>query len=121
HGAGDQPIDCRGVSGTVVGHAQHRSRSDLSVCPACVRWPGPMSAEEPVVFIVDDDQSLCEGLQRLLATVGLKAQTFGSAQEFVSAKRPNVPSCLFLDVRLPGLSGLDLQREVANMGPRSPS
>ncbi len=76
-----------------------------------------MSAEEPVVFIVDDDQSLCEALKRLLKTVGLKAQTFGSAQEFMSTKRPDVPSCLVLDVRLPGLSGLDLQREVANMDP----
>ena len=46
-----------------------------------------MSAEEPVVFIVDDDQSLCEALQRLLATVGLKAQTFGSAQEFIHERQ----------------------------------
>jgi len=76
-----------------------------------------MSAEEPVVFIVDDDQSLCKALERLLATVGLKAQTFGSAQEFMSTKRPDVPSCLVLDVRLPGLSGLDLQRELANIDP----
>jgi len=76
-----------------------------------------MSAEEPVVFIVDDDPSVCKALQRLLATVGLKAQTFGSAQEFMSIKRPDVPSCLVLDVRLPGLSGLDLQRELANMDP----
>ncbi len=76
-----------------------------------------MSAEEPVVFIVDDDQSLCEAVERLLATVGLKAQTFGSAREFMSTKRPDVPSCLVLDVRLPGLSGLDLQRELSNMDP----
>ncbi len=76
-----------------------------------------MNAEEPVVFIVDDDRSVCEALTRLLATVGLKAQTFGSAQEFMSIKRPDVPSCLVLDVRLPGLSGLDLQRELANMDP----
>ena len=76
-----------------------------------------MSADESVVFIVDDDQSVCEALQRLLATVGLKAQTFGSAQEFMSTKRLDVPSCLVLDVRLPGLSGLDLQRELANTDP----
>ena len=61
-----------------------------------------MSAEEPVVFIVDDEQSLCEALTRLLATVELKAQTFGSAQGFMSAKRPDGQSCLVLDVRLPG-------------------
>ena len=76
-----------------------------------------MSAGKPVVVIVDDVQSLCEALQHLLATVGLKAQTFGSAQEFMSGKRPDVPGCLFLDVRLPGLSRLDLRREVANMDP----
>jgi FixJ family two-component response regulator len=76
-----------------------------------------MSAEEPLVFIVDDDPSICEALKRLLATVGLKAQTFGSAQEFMRTKRPDVPSCLVLDVRLPGLSGLDLQRELAKMDP----
>jgi len=79
-----------------------------------------MSAEDPVVFIIDDDQSVCEALQRLLRTVGLKAQTFGSAQEFMSTKRPDVPSCLVLDVRLPGLSGLDLQRELAKMDPPTP-
>ena len=76
-----------------------------------------MNAEEPVVFILDDDRSVCEALTRLLATVRLKAQTFGSAQEFISTKRPDAPSCLVLDVRLPGLSGLDLQRELANIDP----
>jgi FixJ family two-component response regulator len=79
-----------------------------------------MSAEDPVVFVVDDDPSICEALERLLATVGLEAQTFGSAQEFMSTKRPDVPSCLVLDVRLPGLSGLDLQRELVNMDPPMP-
>ena len=79
-----------------------------------------MSAEDPVVFVVDDDPSICEALERLLATVGLEAQTFGSAQEFMSTKRLDVPSCLVLDVRLPGLSGLDLQRELVNMDPPMP-
>jgi FixJ family two-component response regulator len=79
-----------------------------------------MSADDPVVFVVDDDPSICEALERLLATVGLEAQTFGSAQEFMSTKRPDVPSCLVLDVRLPGLSGLDLQRELVNMDPPMP-
>jgi FixJ family two-component response regulator len=69
------------------------------------------------VFIVDDHRSVCKALKRLLATVGLKAQTFGSAQEFMSTKRPDVPSCLVLDVRLPGRSGLDLQRELVKMAP----
>ncbi len=79
-----------------------------------------MSAEDPVVFIVDDDRSMCEALRRLLATVGLEAHTFGSAQEFLSTKRPDTPTCLVLDVRLPGLSGLDLQRELANVDPPTP-
>ena len=79
-----------------------------------------MNAEEPVVFIVDDDRSMCEALERLLGTVGLKAHTFGSAQEFMSTKRPDVPSCLVLDVRLPGLSGLDLQRRLVDMDPPMP-
>ena len=79
-----------------------------------------MSAEKPVVFIVDDDRSMCEALERLLGTVGLKAHTFGSADEFMSTKRPDVPSCLVLDVRLPGLSGLDLQRQLVDMDPATP-
>jgi FixJ family two-component response regulator len=79
-----------------------------------------MSAEKPVVFIVDDDRSMCEALERLLGTVGLKAHTFGSAQEFMSTKRSDVPSCLVLDVRLPGLSGLDLQRRLVDMDPPMP-
>jgi FixJ family two-component response regulator len=79
-----------------------------------------MSAEKPVVFIVDDDRSMCEALERLLGTVGLKAHTFGSADEFMSTKRPDAPSCLVLDVRLPGLSGLDLQRRLVEMDPPMP-
>lgn len=79
-----------------------------------------MSAEKPVVFIVDDDRSMCEALERLLGTVGLKAHTFGSADEFMSTKRPDVASCLVLDVRLPGLSGLDLQRRLVDMDPPMP-
>jgi FixJ family two-component response regulator len=69
------------------------------------------------VFIVDDDPSMCEALTRLLGTVGLKTQAFKTAQEFLKTKRPDTPSCLVLDVRLPGLGGLDLQRELANTDP----
>jgi|SRR5579872_525503 len=66
-----------------------------------------------LVFIVDDEPSVCTALKRLLRSVGLDAQTFSSAREFLRAKRPDVPACLVLDVRLPDLSGLDLQRELA--------
>jgi FixJ family two-component response regulator len=77
-----------------------------------------MSGDDAMVFIVDDDPPMCEALTRLLGTVGLGAQAFKTAQEFSSIKRPDTPSCLVLDVRLPGLSGLDLQRELANTDPQ---
>jgi FixJ family two-component response regulator len=76
-----------------------------------------VTGDDSIVFIVDDDQSMCEAVTRLLGTVGLRAQAFKTAQEFLGTKRPDRPSCLVLDVRLPGLSGLDLQREVASMDP----
>lgn len=72
-----------------------------------------MNQEQPVVFIVDDDVSVREALRNLLRSVGLKVETFGTAQEFLSYRRPDAPGCLVLDVRLPGLSGLDLQRKLA--------
>jgi len=76
-----------------------------------------VSGDDSIVFIVDDDPSMREAVTSLLGTVGLKLQTFKTAQEFLGAKRPDRPSCLVLDVRLPGLSGLDLQREVAGLIP----
>jgi FixJ family two-component response regulator len=66
-----------------------------------------------MVFAVDDDASMREALSRLFRSVGMRAQIFASAQDFLKFKRPEVPACLVLDVRLPGLSGLDLQRELA--------
>ena len=76
-----------------------------------------MSADDSIVFIIDDDQSMRDALTRLLGTVGLRAQAFETPQEFLNTKRPDTPSCLVLDVRLPGLSGLDLQRELADVDP----
>jgi FixJ family two-component response regulator len=67
---------------------------------------------ESVVFIVDDDISVRDALRTLIRSVGLEARTFTSAAEFLNAALPDVPTCLVLDVRLPGLSGLDLQREL---------
>ena len=69
--------------------------------------------EEAIVFVIDDDPAICRASARLIQSVGLTVQTFGSAQEFLSSPRPNAPACLVLDVRLPGLSGLDLQRALA--------
>jgi len=71
-----------------------------------------MKRPENLVFVVEDDASMRTALKNLLRSVGLDAQLFTSAQEFLEADLPNVPSCLILDVRLPGLSGLDLQRHL---------
>ena len=68
-----------------------------------------MSEEEPIVFVVDDDVSVRNGLKRLIRSVGLEVETFASAQEFLDHDHPDRPSCLVLDVRMPGLSGLDLR------------
>jgi FixJ family two-component response regulator len=72
-----------------------------------------MTDAEALVFVVDDDASLRMSLQDLLESVGLRVAAFTSAQEFLRSPRPEVPSCLVLDVRLPGLSGLELQRQLA--------
>ena len=71
-----------------------------------------MTEKEPIVFVIDDDEGIRVALARLLRSVGLKVQCFGSTQEFLRSERPDAPGCLVLDVRLPGLSGLDLQREL---------
>jgi FixJ family two-component response regulator len=75
-----------------------------------------VNPEEPIVFAVDDDASIREALSRLFRSTGIRAQIFASAQEFLRFKRPDAPACLVLDVRLPGLSGLDLQSELAATG-----
>src|ERR1700722_1289554 len=68
----------------------------------------------PLVCIVDDDTSVRDALRRLIRSVGLRAEVFGSAQEFLQWSRPDVPTCLILDVRMPGISGLDLQRQLSD-------
>lgn len=65
-----------------------------------------------IVFVIDDDESIREALKSLIRSVGLSVETFASAHEFMQSTRPDVPACLILDVRMPGLSGLDLQREL---------
>ena len=72
-----------------------------------------MKPPQSCVFIVEDDPSMRNALKNLLRSVGLEPSVFGSAQEFLEAERPDAPSCLILDVRLPGLSGLDLQRQLS--------
>jgi len=72
----------------------------------------PASQSPPTVFVVDDDSAVRESLDSLLRSVGLRVESFSSASEFLRQKAPEGPACLVLDVRLPGLSGLDLQREM---------
>src|SRR4029453_568346 len=73
-------------------------------------------SEHAVVFIVDDDPSMRRSLETLLRSVGLDVRLFSTAQEFMQAERPDAPGCLVLDVRLPGMSGLAFQKELANTG-----
>ena len=73
-----------------------------------------MTEPDRVVFVVDDDASLRESLKDLIRSVGLQVEAFASAQEFLHSKRPDVPGCLVLDVRLKGVSGLDLQKRMAD-------
>jgi FixJ family two-component response regulator len=73
-----------------------------------------MTSDSPVVFVVDDDPSVREGLRRLLTSVGFRVEVFATAQAFLGARCAGAPGYLVLDVRLPGLSGLDLQRELAD-------
>ena len=80
----------------------------------------PAASEEPVVFVVDDDESMREALRSLLRSVSLRVETFGSAADLLRSKLPNVASCLVLDVRLPGVSGLDFQAELAKANIRIP-
>jgi FixJ family two-component response regulator len=79
-----------------------------------------MKKEDQIVFVIDDDPSMRTAIRELIEAVGLRCQTFGSGQELLAAKLPDVPSCMVLDVRLPGLSGLNLQRELADRGIRIP-
>lgn len=72
-----------------------------------------MNDQEPTVFVVDDDEAVRNSLRRLLQSVGLAVEVFPSAQAFLDRTRPDAPGCLVLDVQLPGLSGLDLQTELA--------
>jgi FixJ family two-component response regulator len=75
---------------------------------------------DAIVFVVDDDSSIREAIESLVKLAGLRVETFGSAQEFLRSKRADLPGCVVLDVELPGLSGLDLQRELATHGIKLP-
>lgn len=72
--------------------------------------------EESTVFVVDDDASIREGISNLLESMGLRAKTFGSTQEFLAGWNEDMPGCLVLDVRLPGMTGVEFQEELARTG-----
>jgi FixJ family two-component response regulator len=74
----------------------------------------------PTVFVIDDDAGIRASIEGLLKSVGLRSESFGTAQDFLRSKRPDGPSCLVLDVRLPGINGLDFQRQLADAGIRIP-
>jgi len=74
-----------------------------------------MTDAPPIVFVVDDDPSVRRAIKRLIGSAGLQVELFGSAQEFLRSKRPDAPSCLVLDIGLPGITGLDFQRQLAEV------
>jgi FixJ family two-component response regulator len=79
-----------------------------------------MKEEQAIVYVIDDDVSVREGMADLLRSVGHKVQSFGSAQDFLDGKRPDAPGCIVLDVRLPGPSGLEFQRTLSKSNMQLP-
>ena len=79
-----------------------------------------MTEADAIVFVVDDDEGMRQSLKNLVGSVGLRVEAFASAQEFLRSKVTDVPGCLVLDVRLPGLSGLDFQKRMADAGIQIP-
>ena len=79
------------------------------------------SRVEPVVYIVDDDDAVRDSIQTLLTSVGIKSQVFSNADEFLSGHDPDNPGCLILDVRMPGMSGLELQKKLLDMKVKIPT
>jgi FixJ family two-component response regulator len=79
-----------------------------------------LQESDAIIAIVDDDPSVRKGLERLIRSLGWKTETFGSAQEFLASARNQAPSCLVLDLQLPGLSGLELQKQMTEAGVETP-
>src|SRR5580704_4800930 len=99
-------------------HAQLSPRCCVFLHTASTCWESLMNGS--VVFVVDDDRSVRSSLKLLISSVGLQVESFESAETFLQRKPPDAPSCLVLDVRLRGLSGLDFQRELAVRNIRIP-
>jgi FixJ family two-component response regulator len=103
-----------------LGQRKSRFRHDTSIHFAGRHQDPPMTDSEPIVFVVDDDASVREAVKKLISSVGLRVETFGSTREFLDGKRPDSPACLVLDVRLPDASGLELQHALAEAGVQIP-
>src|SRR6266545_3710062 len=95
-----------------MGDDERGPRRVVSFQPTNGRGAG-MSEPDAIVYVIDDDAQTREALKNLMRSVGLQVEVFASAQDFLRSKRPDVPACLVLDVRLRGLSGLDLQKRMA--------
>lgn len=78
-------------------------------------------ADQPIVYVIDDDHSVRAALEDLLASVGLQVQSFGSTREFLNHQAADAPGCLILDIRMPGQSGMDFHRQMADFGVRFPT
>jgi CheY-like chemotaxis protein len=117
NGIVDLPLHHRSTWGPDMGVRQCRAGCDFpfysAVCPEELVMPNEAPELQPIVFVIDDDASLRNALTNLFRSVGLRAEVFASAPELLQSKLPDVPSCLVLDVRLPGLSGLDFQAELS--------
>jgi FixJ family two-component response regulator len=94
-------------------------RSSNLLCPPKINGVH-MTETPPIVFVVDDDPSVRRAIKRLIESEGLQVELFGSATEFLQRRRPDAPSCLVLDIKLPGISGLDFQPQLAEAGIRIP-
>src|SRR5690348_1523197 len=83
------------------------------ICPVATRDAMSRSRRPPTVFVIDDDDEVRVSIAELLRSAGVRAETFATAQEFLCRERGDGPSCLVLDLQLPGMNGLDVQRELA--------
>src|ERR1043165_2124621 len=109
----DSRLAARSLSRTAGVSGPSQTRRTARCFSSRCRRKTMMSEPEAIVFVIDDDESLREALRSLIRSVGLRVETFASAPEFLRSARPDAAACLILDVRMPGISGLDLQRELA--------
>jgi FixJ family two-component response regulator len=104
-----------------MGHRELWTRNNVSVHVARQRGCCQLtSTDSPIVLIVDDDTRMRAAMQRLLKTVGLRSELFATPEDFLRYKRPNAPTCLVLDLRLPGMNGLEVQKRLIELGVQIP-